>query len=334
MMNDSNHLRNSHRTDVKHRVKNEQEKRREEFLQRQREKRREVADHARKIAEMGKEDSIEENSSLQIFDVNQWSNNDNNNQLLKDNNVDTNNNLVEIEMNDEIVEEMKEEEDNNQMKKKNNNNNADTKLNVERRKEEFYKRQLMIPEELSDIPNNFEEEWYCVPLFDGRQRCIIIANHGETVARDASTGKLIQKFQSVLPNGSFKTREGPDNYSILDCLWNGKDFVVLDLMCWGGHLYYDCSTDFRFFWLQSKLSQVNAGAISSLNPFPFLPSPCLDCTLQSITNAIQSPSLDGLLFYYKESHYTIGSSPLLCFLPRTKLNSFANQFQSSLSMQQ
>lgn len=47
------------------------------------------------------------------------------------------------------------------------------------------------------------------------------------------------------------------DYSILDCIYSEihRTYWVLDCMCWHGHPVYDSETEFRFFWLQSKLAE-------------------------------------------------------------------------------
>ncbi|CAA6659924.1 unnamed protein product [Spirodela intermedia] len=43
--------------------------------------------------------------------------------------------------------------------------------------------------------------------------------------------------------------------SILDCIFHEPDqtYYVIDMVCWRGYSLYDCSAEFRFFWLNSKL---------------------------------------------------------------------------------
>ena len=49
-------------------------------------------------------------------------------------------------------------------------------------------------------------------------------------------------------------------------------------MCWNGHAVYDCATEFRLFWLQSKLAEVGADGLSQGNTRRFLPLPCWPAT--------------------------------------------------------
>ncbi|PIK46170.1 putative snurportin-1-like [Apostichopus japonicus] len=109
---------------------------------------------------------------------------------------------------------------------------------------------------------------------------------------------------------------------ILDCVFNEaeKTFYVLDVMCWMNHPVYDSDTEFRFFWLQAKFSEVpNASEISDINPFAFIPLPCYPCSKSTMESVMgrEMPfkaDLDGILFYHKQTHYTTGSTPLVGWL--------------------
>ena len=89
----------------------------------------------------------------------------------------------------------------------------------------------------------------------------MVASHQRTVSR-TRTGSVLHTFESVLPGGSPATGAPADAYSILDCVFHAPDrtLYVLDLMCWAGYLLYDCGAEFRTFWLQSKLAELEATA--------------------------------------------------------------------------
>ncbi|KDO22897.1 hypothetical protein SPRG_11741 [Saprolegnia parasitica CBS 223.65] len=179
----------------------------------------------------------------------------------------------------------------------------------------------MHPEWMVDIPTQLNgthagngEGWLVLPRPDGK-RCLVIAANGTTIARTHS-GSVLKKFPSALPSGSRKTKYGADQYCVLDCIFNDVDgtFYVLDVMCWKGYLLYDCTAEFRFYWLQDKLSETSAATISSANPFAFQPIPYFDCTPEGLSTAYYgafSFSKDGLLFYCKAGVYTLGLSPLV-----------------------
>ncbi|KAF4037243.1 hypothetical protein GN244_ATG10685 [Phytophthora infestans] len=189
-----------------------------------------------------------------------------------------------------------------------------------RQRREHFSKQLMTPEWLIDAPKDLNgsgsllgEGWYVLPRPEGK-RCLIVANGGNTIARIPS-GSILKKFPSVLPCGSHKTNKSSDGYCILDCIFQEQNgtFYVLDVMCWKGYLLYNCTTEFRLYWMRDKLSEGAAGTVTPANPFRFLPIPCYECDQEGIVSAYSTtyPFLkDGLLFYMKAGHYEMGLSPL------------------------
>ncbi|KAG3089388.1 hypothetical protein PI125_g18032 [Phytophthora idaei] len=190
---------------------------------------------------------------------------------------------------------------------------------VKQRREHFSK-QLMTPECLIDVPRDLNgsgsalgEGWYVLPRPEGK-RCLVVANGGNTIARIPS-GSILKKFPSALPCGSHKTNKSNDGYCILDCIFQEQDetFYVLDVMCWKGYLLYNCTTEFRLYWMRDKLSEGATATVTSANPFRFLPIPCYESDQAGIMAAYATtyPFLkDGLLFYMKAGHYEMGLSPL------------------------
>ncbi|CAF98399.1 unnamed protein product, partial [Tetraodon nigroviridis] len=89
-------------------------------------------------------------------------------------------------------------------------------------------------------------------------------------------------------------------------------------MCWRGHPVYDCPTDFRFYWLQSKVQEADGlSEIAKRNPFRFVSLHSADCTVESIQKALAAKydfDVDGILFYHRQTHYTPGSTPLVGWL--------------------
>ncbi|CCI44482.1 unnamed protein product [Albugo candida] len=188
-----------------------------------------------------------------------------------------------------------------------------------RARKEYYSRQFMIPEWMIEIPTDLDgkgsttgEGWYVLPRPEGK-RCLVIANNGVTVARKTN-GSTLQKFPSGLPNGSKKTSSHSEGYCILDCIYqsNADDqgvFYVLDVMCWKGYLLYNCTTEFRLYWLREKLTEGNAAIRTPANPYPFLPIPCFECDIGGLEKAYKTSFQDGLLFMMKAAHYELGLSP-------------------------
>lgn len=104
-------------------------------------------------------------------------------------------------------------------------------------------------------------------------------------------------------------------FTILDTVFSEADctYFVIDVMAWSGYLLYDCTAEFRSFWIQSKLAEI-ADAGSCPGGFPFAPVPVYPCDpggLQAAYSGIVPFQLrDGLLFLNKEAHYDLGQSPL------------------------
>ena len=190
----------------------------------------------------------------------------------------------------------------------------------ERKKRSYaYRNQLMLSEWMVDIPKDFEQSWYMVVCPVGR-RSLVISSRGTTTAYSRS-GACLNNFPSNLPGGCRRTFQTARDHCIFDCIFHEvtRTFFVLDIMCWRGHPVYNSDTEFRFFWLKTKLNDEGEklSTHSRRNPFRFLPLDVCPCTAESITKTlgVRWPiEVDGLLFFHKEAHYTIGRSPLAIWL--------------------
>ncbi|XP_072038284.1 snurportin-1-like [Amphiura filiformis] len=190
------------------------------------------------------------------------------------------------------------------------------------RDKNYYKDQLMMSEWLVDIPIDLSMEWVMVLCPTGK-RTLVIASQGKTVVYNKG-GYFINTFPSHLPGGASKDRRRSvdDRYTILDCIYSEvtRTFFVLDIMCWNGHPIYDSETEFRFYWLHTKFSEEpRLASQSKLNPFMFVPLPSCPCDASSLAETMSKPlpfqvPLDGVLFYHKRTHYTLGSTPLVGWL--------------------
>ena len=177
----------------------------------------------------------------------------------------------------------------------------------------------MLSEWLVDVPVDFEDKWYMV-ICPVAKRCLIISHNGKTYAYSRS-GRFFKQFSSTLPGGSKHQSYSKTNYCILDCLFHEgqQTFFVLDIMCWGGHPVYDSDTEFRFFWLHSRLSDLGDEVLvqSRINPYKFIPLQYHSCSTVVLQQVLQIPlpiEIDGLLFFHKEAHYFRGRSPIVLWL--------------------
>uniref|UniRef100_A0A7N0UY15 Snurportin-1 n=1 Tax=Kalanchoe fedtschenkoi TaxID=63787 RepID=A0A7N0UY15_KALFE len=147
----------------------------------------------------------------------------------------------------------------------------------------WFAKQFMLPEWMIDVPDRLNHDWKARPA---GKRCIVVSSKGTTVSR-LRNGAVLHHFPSALPSGSRK-KTVPDpaqSFSVLDCIFHEQDqtYYVIDMVCWRGYSLYDCSAEFRFFWLNSKLAETGA--------LPYVK--------------------DGLIFYNKHVLYQTGDTPLV-----------------------
>ncbi|XP_048583989.1 snurportin-1 [Nematostella vectensis] len=186
-----------------------------------------------------------------------------------------------------------------------------------RKKFNPYAYQLMLSEWLVDVPDDLTQEWLMVQCPFGK-RNLIIAVNGATSAYTKS-GFRVNRFTSLLPGGSPQTLK-PNEYSILDCIFCEitSTFYILDIMCWRGHPVFDTETEFRFYWLKTKLQELSAlGQATASNPYKFISLEYCPCTAEAISHAVSTPTpfqVDGLLFFHKRTHYSQGRTPLVGWL--------------------
>ncbi|KAK4776830.1 hypothetical protein SAY86_005518 [Trapa natans] len=180
----------------------------------------------------------------------------------------------------------------------------------------WFARQLMLPEWMIDVPDRLSRDWYVFARPAGK-RCFVVSSNGATVSR-LRNGSILHRFPSALPSGS-RSRDASgtsQSYSIMDCIFHEPDqtYYVIDILCWRGYSLYDCSAEFRFFWLNSKLAESGAcGPPSQYHRYRFSLIPVYNCDHNGLSAAYMGavPYMkDGLLFYNKEAKYQTGNTPL------------------------
>ncbi|KAL6011047.1 hypothetical protein ACLOJK_001491 [Asimina triloba] len=120
-------------------------------------------------------------------------------------------------------------------------------------------------------------------------RCFVVSVNGTTVSR-LRNGSVLHHFPSALPNGA-RTKDllGPAHmFCILDCIFHEPDqtYYVIDMVCWRGYSLYDCSAEFRFFWLNSKLAETGACNPPSLyHKYRFSVVPIYNCDQTGLQTA-------------------------------------------------
>ncbi|RKP08238.1 hypothetical protein THASP1DRAFT_23730 [Thamnocephalis sphaerospora] len=148
----------------------------------------------------------------------------------------------------------------------------------QRKQKQRRRRPLMEGELMQSLPDDLADAWYAA-LYPVGKRCWVVATAGCTVSR-LRNGSLLAKFESSLPAGSRAYRGNRSaDYCILDCIYVERTFTyyVLDLMCWKGHPFFDCDTEFRQFWLQTQLAELDplrpgSGSFYSFTALPAAPA--------------------------------------------------------------
>lgn len=186
-----------------------------------------------------------------------------------------------------------------------------------------YRNQLMLSEWLLDPPDDFEHNWYTI-ICPIAKRCLVIAAKGTTTSYSRS-GHKMDSFPSHLPGGckrlSAKHHYSNKTYCILDCLYDSTiaTYYILDVMCWMGHPVYDSDTEFRNYWLNTKVNEhdYDLAARTGINPYKFIPLEYHNSSRPYLTELLSRPypvQVDGLLFIHKHSHYQLGHTPLALWL--------------------
>ena len=146
---------------------------------------------------------------------------------------------------------------------------------------------LMKAEWMVDVPSDLAERWYVAARPAGR-RCLVVATGGLTKAY--ARGGRPRAFPSALPNGSRASRAGMSTCE-LDCIWREAEqtYYVLDVLAWKGQQLADCTTEFRLYWLRTKLAEARAMETTSRNPCRFVPLDYSDCPAASLRQAYAGP---------------------------------------------
>uniref|UniRef100_T1JE87 Snurportin-1 n=1 Tax=Strigamia maritima TaxID=126957 RepID=T1JE87_STRMM len=180
---------------------------------------------------------------------------------------------------------------------------------------------LMLSEWLVQIPDDLTINWYFMPCPVGR-RCVVTTYRGLTKAHSRS-GYFLKQFSSHLPGGNKQQeKKSGKQFTSLDCVYSEieRTFYVLDVMCWTGHPVYDSETEFRFYWMNSKLAEIPEISVQSkINQFKFVALQYFEYSSLDLHRVMSRPmqfkvDLDGILFYHKQTHYTCGPTPLVNWL--------------------
>jgi len=195
---------------------------------------------------------------------------------------------------------------------------AQTKKDRGREKRErqqiYFCSMLQIPEWMVEIPSDLGPENWMVCARPEGQRCLVISQGGRTISRKKN-GAVMKTFDSLLPSGCGGRGHGES--TILECVFHEADqtYYVLDILQWKGFNYCDSTAEFRFYWMQSKLAEIEGiCSVSDHNQYRFQPIPMFKCDrtgLESVYTSTYQYQKDGLVFYNKDGHYVGGLTPLV-----------------------
>ncbi|KAK6146520.1 hypothetical protein DH2020_020389 [Rehmannia glutinosa] len=146
----------------------------------------------------------------------------------------------------------------------------------------WFAKQLMLPEWMIDVPDRLNTDWYVCARPAGK-RCFVVSSNGQRLVGYAMA---------------------PD-----------QTYYVIDMVCWGGMSLYECTAEFRFFWVNSKLVETGASNDpSTYHRYRFKTVVIYNCDPGGLKAAYTEPVpyvKDGLLFYNKHAHYQSGNTPLV-----------------------
>ena len=72
---------------------------------------------------------------------------------------------------------------------------------------------------------------------------------------------------------------------MLDCIYSheSSSYIVMDIMCWAGYQLYDCRSEFRMYWLYSKMQELPQQGKCGGKSFCFTPVPFHQCNIGTPT---------------------------------------------------
>ena len=209
-----------------------------------------------------------------------------------------------------------------------------------------YAAQFMSPQWMDAVPHDLSSGWYVLPRPEGT-RCLVVSQHHRTWSRRRNGLLLHAAFSSALPGGghhhhhaaaaaSASSDDGCSSMCIVDCIWNEDSgrYYAVDLLAWKGYLLYDCTAEFRLYWMHQQLQALpvvqppppppppphaaGSAAGKGRRPcFPIVPLPALACSEASLAavypmaaaSSLLGCPQDGLLFVHKQAMYEPAALP-------------------------
>eukprot|EP01138_Halocafeteria_seosinensis_P011542 gb/GECG01011790.1/.p1 GENE.gb/GECG01011790.1/~~gb/GECG01011790.1/.p1 ORF type:complete len:441 (+),score=34.29 gb/GECG01011790.1/:1-1323(+) len=181
---------------------------------------------------------------------------------------------------------------------------------------------MSLPEWLIEVPQDLdgsgslEEGWIVIPRPEGTHATLVAANSRTTI-RDKHGLRLYIGTLNI-PGGCPGSKGG--SASVLDGIFHmrSKTFFAVDCLSWNGLPLWDCAAIVRRSWLLSNLTPLGNGAtdLNSLsvishreNTLALSVTPHYECSHDGILTAYKeqfSFNKDGLLFFQKAAPYGEG----------------------------
>ncbi|XP_017781131.1 PREDICTED: snurportin-1 isoform X2 [Nicrophorus vespilloides] len=189
-----------------------------------------------------------------------------------------------------------------------------------RRRRRKYADKLMLSEYFIERPDDLEHNWI-FKLCPLGVRNLVVA-HNRTTKAYNKNGVLQSEFESLLPGGA--GNKCGSKFTILDCIFSPTTSVyyIIDILAWNSFSLVNCSTEFRFFFLKSKLEENHdITQKTKRHRYPFLDVIGRPAQLNLIEDVLShfmenenEEKLDGVLFYHSEVDYRGGCTPLVGWL--------------------
>jgi len=165
---------------------------------------------------------------------------------------------------------------------------------------------LTSPESMLEVPVDLASSWSCMARPFGK-RCLLSSSCRGMAVSKTLDGNILHTFASDLPRDC-----------VLDCVFSEEQdaYIVCDLLKWKGADQRLTTREFRCYWLQTKLSEIDVSRVTSTNECAIRSGLFYSCAdRQSLMTAYEQAQVAhnqaGLLFFHNESDYERGLTPLV-----------------------
>lgn len=191
-----------------------------------------------------------------------------------------------------------------------------TDLKIEYPERKFnrnFKDNLMLSEWMMEAPEDIED-FLLVPCPKGVR--VTVVKESSRYHRQVNTNIF---YKTGVKHSTIKSNLPKD--TILDCVYSKKNKIIyiLDAIMYAGRDLTNCDTEFRRYWIQSKIDEdelrvFDGCKLELIKAHDFVDTQSVYECFQTAPIFNDGTELDGYLFYHKESSYTIGETPLVLWL--------------------